>query len=170
MKKKITLSVTFLTLLLFAQCAVKKTQKAMWRSPYNIEIECLGVGTDGTKLVKAWAYAKKPEMAVIQAEKNAVAAAIFKGIPAGNGAAATPAICSDQNCLENNQAFFDEFFKDGGKYLQFVNRTTDGMPGGKDRLKMKRGYKVGLKASIAFNNLRSYLEDEGIVKRMDSEF
>lgn len=169
MKKRIFL-LGVLSLFMLNQCATQKQFKAMWRSPYNIEIETLGVGRDGSKLVKAWANAKKPAQAVMQAEKNAVAAAIFKGLPAGNGAAATPAICRDPNCLEKNEAFFEDFFQTGGKYLQFVTRTNDGMPGGKDRIKMKKGYKVGLKASIAFDNLREYLEEMGIVKRMDQGF
>lgn len=165
-------NVLILLLLLFVttQCATKRQFKAMWRSPYNIEIENLGVGSDGTKLVKAWANAKNPEQAVAKAEKNAVAAIIFKGLPSGNGAASTPAICNDQNALEKHKTFFENFFQTGGKYLQFVNRTNDGMPGGKDRIKMEKGYKIAVKASIAYDNLREYLEEQKIVKPMDAGF
>lgn len=148
----------------------KKEHKALWHSPYNIEIESLGVGNDGSKIVKVWSYGKNADIAIIEAKKNAIAAVIFRGVPAGNGAAQTPAICNDQNALENNQVFFDEFFKDGGKYLQFINITNDGMPGGSDRLKLKKGYKVAIKASVSYNNLRKYLENEGIAKRMNMGF
>lgn len=161
------------TLVLFvflAGCAVQKQQKAMWKSPYNIEVECLGVGQDGTKLVKVWAEAKEPRLAINKAEKNAISAALFKGIPPGNGAAETPAVFSDPDAYEKHKAFFDEFFQTGGKYLQFVNVTNDGMPGGKDRIKMEKGYKVAVKASIAYNRLREYMEDKGLVKRLDSGF
>lgn len=169
--KRINL-IFFTVLLLTGTLAThaQKAQRAMLKSPYNYEIQSLGVGQEGTKLVKVWGYDRKAHMAVMEAEKNAVAAAIFRGIPAGNGSVATPALCKNQNCYENNQKFFDEFFKPGGKYLQYVNRTNDGMPGGSDRIKMKRGYKVAVKASIAHSNLRDYLEQEGIVKRLDSGF
>ena len=44
------------------------------------------------------------------------------------------------------------------------------MPGGQDRIKMDKGYKVAVKVSIAYNNLRKYLEDQGIAKAMDAGF
>lgn len=55
-------------------------------------------------------------------------------------------------------------------YLSFVNSTTDGMPGGADRIKMKKGYKVALSASVAYDQLRKYLEEKGIAKKLDSGF
>jgi hypothetical protein len=147
----------------------RKERKAMYDSKYNYEIESLGVGQDGTKLVKIWGYGKKADDAVYEAKRNAVAAAIFRGIPAGNGAAATPALLSVDG-YEKNMDFFDDFFKAGGMYLSFVNSTTDGMPGGSDRIKMDKGYKVALSASVAFDQLRKYLEEKGIAKKMDAGF
>jgi|AntRauTorcE11898_2_1112593.scaffolds.fasta_scaffold00221_2 hypothetical protein len=159
-----------LTIAVTACSSSQKAGKAMLESPYNYEILNLGVGVEGTKLVKVWGYDKKADMAILKAEKNAVAAAIFRGIPAGNGSAATPALCSDQNCYGKNRKFFDNFFMPGGKYLQYVNITNDGMPGGDDRIKMNKGYKVAVKTSLAHSNLRKYLEQEGMVRKMDSGF
>ncbi len=147
----------------------RKERKAMYDSNYNYEIECLGVGQDGTKLVKIWGYGKKADDAVFEAKKNAVAAVIFRGIPGGRGAAATPAILSVDG-YEKNMDFFDDFFKAGGMYLSFVNSTTDGMPGGSDRIKMSKGYKVALSASVNYEQLRKYLEEKGIAKKMDAGF
>ncbi len=171
-KKTFFYCIVFFSLLAQTAFAGKKKDKfeALWKSPYSVEIESLGVGYDGSKMVKAWAYGKNADMAIIEAKKNAISAVIFKGIPAGNGAASTPAICKDPNALEKNQDFFNNFFKDGGKYLQFINISNDGMPGGSDRIKMKKGYKVAIKASVAYNNLRKYLEEQGIAKRMDMGF
>lgn len=147
----------------------RKEQKAMYNSSFNYEIESLGVGQDGSKLVKIWGYGKKPENAVYEAKKNAVAACIFRGIPGGKGAAPTPSILPVDG-YEKNSAFFDEFFKAGGMYLSFVNSTTDGMPGGADRIKMDKGYKVALSASVNYDQLRKYLEEKGIAKKLDSGF
>lgn len=147
----------------------RKERKAMYDSKYNYEIESLGVGQDGTKLVKIWGYGKKPDDAVFEAKRNAVAAVVFRGIPGGNGAAPTPAILGVDG-YEKNMDFFDDFFKEGGMYLSFVNSTTDGMPGGSDRIKMSKGYKVGLSASVNYNALRKYLEEKGIAKKLDSGF
>jgi hypothetical protein len=44
------------------------------------------------------------------------------------------------------------------------------MPGGDDRIKMNKGYKVAVKTSLAHSNLRKYLEQEGMVRKMDSGF
>ena len=170
MKTRLLFYVSFFLAMVFWGCSSQKATKAMLESPYNYEIQNLGVGEEGTKLVKIWGYDKKADQAVMKAERNAVAAAIFRGIPAGNGSAKTPALCSDQNCYEKNRKFYDDFLKPGGKYLQFVNLTNDGMPGGADRIKMQKGYKVAVKASIAHSNLRAYLEKEGMIKRLDSGF
>ncbi|MFO8128521.1 MAG: hypothetical protein R6T99_01300 [Bacteroidales bacterium] len=147
----------------------RKERKAMYQSNFNYEVQSLGVGQDGTKLLKVWGYAKKPHDAVYKAKRNAVAAVIFKGIPAGNGAAATPPILGVDG-YDAHQKFFDGFFEAGGMYLSFVNRTTDGIPGGSDRIKIKKGYKVGVRASVNYDALRNYLEEQGVVKALDEGF
>ncbi len=156
-----------LTTLVNAQS--RKERKAMYNSDFSYEVQSLGVGQDGTKLLKVWGYGKKPDDAVYEAKRNAITAVIFRGIPAGNGAAATPAILSVDG-YEKNTDFFDKFFEAGGMYLSFVNSTTDGIPGGADRIRMKKGYKVGLSASVNYNALRTYLEEQGIAKKMDAGF
>ncbi|MFW5974807.1 MAG: hypothetical protein ACOCQ6_01225 [Bacteroidota bacterium] len=170
MKTRLFIIMAFFLPVIFWGCSSQKTTKAMLESPYNYEIQNLGVGEEGTKLVKVWGYDKKADKAMMKAERNAVAAAVFRGIPAGNGSAKTPPLCSEHNCYEKYQKFYDDFLKPGGKYLQFVNLTNDGMPGGADRIKMQKGYKVAVKASIAHSNLRAYLEEEGMIKRLDSGF
>ena len=147
----------------------RKERKAMYDSKFNYEIQCLGVGQDGTKLVKIWGYGKKADDALYEAKRNAVAAVIFRGVPGGGGAAPTPSILPIDG-YEKNMDFFDDFFKAGGMYLSFVNSTTDGMPGGADRIKMDKGYKVALSASVNYDQLRKYLEEKGIAKKMDAGF
>ncbi len=161
-------------MLLLMACQVvtgqtRKERKAMYGSQYNYELACLGVGQDGTKLIKVWGYGKKVDNAVYDAKRTAVAAVIFRGVPGGNGAAPTPSLLP-VDAYEQSMDFFDDFFKDGGMYLSFVNLTTDGTPGGADNIKMSHGYKVAVSASINFNALRKYLQDKGIVKRMDAGF
>ena len=168
-----TLQITLVLLLALAVSVNgqrRKELKAYYGSQYNVEIQTLGVGNDGTKLFKVWGYAKKAEGAAIEAKRNAISAAIFKGIPAGGGAAPTPALSTDVNAEVTHQAFFEEFFKDGGKYLQFVNLSNDGAAGGSDRIKMKKGYKVAVAVSINFVALRKYLEENGVVRKLDAGF
>ena len=150
-------------------CAAKKEMKAYYGSEYNVEAQIVKVGQDGTKLVKVWGTGKKVELAVIHAKRNAISAALFQGFAAGGGSAKIPAIVTGDSQTKN-KAFFDDFFKDGGKYLQYVDDKTDGMPSGKDRIKLSKGYKVAITASIQFDSLRKYLEDKGVARKLNSGF
>jgi len=148
----------------------RKERKAHYNSSYNYEVQIMGVGQDGTKVMKVWGYGKRVEDAIIEAKMNAVASVVFKGIPGGHGAAATPAIVTDPNAADKHADYFDNFFSPGGKYLQFITMTTDGMPSGQDRLKMKKGYKVAIYAQVMYDALRKQLEADGIARRLDSGF
>lgn len=153
-----------------ASAQTRKERKAYYGSQYNVEVQTIGVGNDGTKLFKVWGYAKKADAAVFEAKRNAISAAIFKGLPAGGGQSPTPALVTDPAAETTHQAFFDEFFADGGRYLHYVNVSNDGTPSGSDRIKMKKGYKVGVTVSINHKDLRKYLEDQKVVRRLDAGF
>ncbi len=148
----------------------RKDRKTHYSSNYNYEVQIMGVGQDGTKVMKVWGYGKRVEDAIIEAKMNAVASVIFKGIPGGHGAAATPAILRDPNASEKHADYFDDFFSPGGKYLKFLALTTDGMPSGQDRLKIKDGFKVAIYAQVMYDALRKQLEADGIARRLDSGF
>jgi hypothetical protein len=169
MRKSLFTVIIFMLALTSVFGQTRKERKAMYDSQYNYELACLGVGQDGTKLLKVWGYGKKVDNAIYDAKRTAVAAVIFRGVPGGNGAAPTPSILP-VDAYDKNMDFFDGFFKDGGMYLSFVNLTTDGTPGGSDNIKMSHGYKVAVSASINFNALRKYLEDKGVAKKMDAGF
>jgi len=168
--KLVALVLLSLTFVLNVNAQRRKQRKALYKSDYAIEVQTLGVGNDGTKLIKVWGFAKKVDQAVYKAKKNALLAAIFRGLPAGGGSARTPAICGKSEDYQNNQTFFDGFFADGGKYLQYINMSTDGKPSGSNRLKLKKGYKCAIVVSVDYDNLRKYLEEQGVARRLDSGF
>jgi len=150
-----------------------KVRKIEYNSSYNYEVTTVAVGVDGTKLVKVWGYGKKVEDAIRNAKKLAVASAIFSGYPAASGGAAapTPAIIKDQNAGTKHAQFFDNFFAPGGKYLQFVQLSNDAPPSGKDRIKInKKTYKIGILVSVAYDNLREYLESQSVARSLDAGF
>jgi hypothetical protein len=148
----------------------RKDRKAHYNSSYNYEVQIMGVGQDGTKVMKVWGYGKRVEDAIIEAKMNAVASVIFKGIPGGHGAAATPALLTDPNAGDKHADYFEKFFSPGGKYLQFLTMTTDGMPSGQDRMSIKGGFKVAIYAQVMYDALRKQLEADGIARRLDSGF
>jgi hypothetical protein len=169
MSKNIFTVIILMVAVTVASGQTRRERKAMYDSKYNYELACLGVGQDGTKLLKVWGYGKKVDNAIYDAKRTAVAAVIFRGVPGGNGAAPTPSLLPVDG-YDQHFEFFDEFFKDGGMYLSFVNLTTDGTPGGSDNIKMSHGYKVAVSASINFSALRKYLEEKNVVKKMDAGF
>lgn len=160
-------------LLIVAQTASaqkRKDRKAAFKSSYNYEIQVFAVGVDGTKVYKVWGNGKKADDAVLNARQSAVAAAIFKDIPGCAGVEGSPAICSERGADGQHADFFDRFFEYGGEWQNYVNLTNAAAPAGKDRLKVKGGYKVGIVVQVLYDNLRKDLEKAGIAKAMNHGF
>ena len=126
------------------------------------EMTCLGVGTEGSNLLKVYSYGKTYDKSVEQAKHDAVHGILFKGIVGSNGCANQPAMVKPQEQVAN-QAFFDEFFKKR-EYLRFVNISNDGSVSGADRLKVGNMYKIGVTVSVQKDALRKYLEQAGVIK------
>ncbi len=84
---------------------------------FNISDEYMvttsGTGVGGTKFVVVKAYGKDVKEAMAKAKMDAVAAAIFRGLPAGGGAQATPALSPDGERLYTKYTdYFNRFFDD----------------------------------------------------------
>lgn len=168
MKKKEFILIS-LTLLAFSNesfCQSRKESKALLESSFNYEVQLLGVGQDGSKVIKVWSYGKTVDEAIMKCKKNGVAACLFRDIPPANGSDLIPAICGSEDVYEKNKDFFDDFFKTGGKYLQYVVLSTDGLPDAQDRLKVKNGYKVGIAVQILYDNLRTEMEKQKLAKSL----
>lgn len=148
----------------------RKDRKKLFANENNYEISSVKVGQEGTKLVKVWGYGKKADQAVVQAKKNAVHAVIFRGLPGSATVPSTPPLCKDPQAWDKHREYFESFFETAGPYLTYVNQTTDGVPSGTDRLKIKGGYKVGIYAQVMYDNLRKRLEADGIIKKLNSGF
>lgn len=163
------LKLLMLTAFLFAPVLGANAQRYTYKSSRNYEIAMIGVGTDGTKVFKIYATDKNVEKAIALCKKVAVEMCIFRGLPSAGTISATPAMC-DRDCEEKNAAYFEKFFTPGGQYLNYINLTSDGYPSGQDRLKVKGGYKVGLTVQIMYDNLRSDLEKDGVIKGLSYGF
>jgi hypothetical protein len=135
---------------------------------WRYEIEPVSVGTPGSVVVKVWSFSKKPEVAAEQARKNAVHGVIFKGIPAKDRMPGKKPLVEG---TIGDPGFLESFFADGGDYARYVTLTTNGAIAAGDVLKVsKKEYKVGIVATIAYNELRQYLESKGAAKRLDAGF
>ncbi len=166
-KLNLFITVVFLCSLSFSSFAqnIKKEYKKLWASDVSYECTVVGIGTDGTKLLKVWGYEKKEAEAKIEAKKNAVAACLFKGA-VGTREQIVKAIVPDPSIADAHQAYFDKFFETGGQYLQYVALSTDAS--GKDIVKMDKGYKVGVIVSVMYDKLREEMERQGVVKKLSN--
>ena len=142
--------------------ALTTSSCASQQQVFGYEMTCLGVGSEGSNLLKVYYYGKTYDKSVEQAKHDAVHGILFKGIVGSNGCANQPAMVKPQEQVAN-QAFFDEFFKKG-EYLRFVNISNDGSVSGADRLKVGNMYKIGVTVSVQKDALRKYLEQAGVIK------
>ena len=136
----------------------------------NYEVSTEKVGTDGTKFLKVWGFGRNADKAVAAAKRNAVHACLFRGLPASSDAEATPPICKSTSVLEVYPDYFETFFADQGPWRSYVNITTDGTPAGKDKRKVKGGYKVGVYVQVLYDRLKARLEEDGVVRRLSTGF
>lgn len=171
MKRTLILILALLPVVAFGQ---KKKQRLADQDTKNwrYEIEAVNVGVQGTCLVKVWSFSKNPTIATNQARKNAVHGVIFKGVPGKERIPGKRPLVANANVEKENAAFFDSFFKtDTGEYMRFVSLTNNGAVAAGDIMKVgKREYKVGVVVTVQYNDLRKYLEEKGIVKRLDAGF
>ena len=147
-----------------------KDRRESFKSWDNYEITTEKVGVEGTKFVKVWGFGKTEDKAIMAAKRNAVHACLFRGIPGAQNAGATPPICSNPNAFDDNYDYFCDFFQAGSDYLKYVNMTTDGVPSGQDKRKVKGGYKCAIYVQVMYDNLKKKMEADGIVRKLSTGF
>ena len=138
---------------------------------FRYEIECNDTGARGTVAIKVFYYSKKPDIAIEAAKRNAVHGIIFKGFPRAGKCQKKDPLARNPNLEQEYEEFFKEFFKDGGKYLKFVNASTDGAIEGGDISKIsKREYKIGINVSVNRSALEKDLISAKIIEGLGSRF
>ncbi len=153
-----------------AQISKKKKANNDTRD-WKYEIECVGIGKPGTKLIKVWSYSKNAKVATGQAKKNAVHGIIFQGYAGGGqGCTNQKALVNDPSLEHQKKEFFDDFFADGGKYMKFVSHSNDATPEVMGVKLKGYKYKVGVVVTVNSNALRKDLEAAGIIRGLSSGF
>tara|TARA_B100000809_G_scaffold253290_1_gene289136 strand:+ start:4545 stop:5078 length:534 start_codon:yes stop_codon:yes gene_type:complete len=171
--KATILTVIFIAIGLVSSAQISKKKKAQKDTEaWKYEIECVGIGKPGTKVVKVWSYSKKANVAENQSKKNAVHGMVFQGYSGGGqGCTNQKALITDPSVGEQKKEFFDNFFDiNGGKYMKFVSHSSDATP---EIIKVSmKGYKykVGVIVTVNTNALRKDLEAAGVVKGLSSGF
>ncbi len=168
MKTMLNLLFTAVVMVFFTTAIDAQSKKDIFNDPDNYECHSLGVGVDGVKLIKVYAYGKKVDDAIQKAKRSAVHACIFKGVA---GQVKVDPIVNDATAIqEKYKDYFDKFFSPTGDYLKYVALSTDGEPSGEDRMKVKGGFKIGVAVAVQYDQLRKDLEKEGIAKKLGAGF
>jgi hypothetical protein len=155
----------------FAQSAGRQRKADKATREWRYEIECAGIGKDGTYLIKVWSYSKNPKVATTQAKKNAIHGVIFKGFSGGGQGCTSQRPLAPSPSIEEEKAdFFDPFFEEGGKFMKYVSESADGNVDASDRVKVGKEYKIGVLVSVSKDALRKDLEAAGIIKGLTSGF
>lgn len=166
---KLTRTLFAVVLMSFLVTIPAFAQRYMARNSRNYEVVTLGVATDGTKAIKIYVTEKNKSKAIALAKKAAVEVCIFRGLPSAGTVSGTPALVSGS--AESEFAdYFEEFFAPGGKYLRYVNITSEGAIPEEDIIKVKGGVKVGVVVQIMYDNLRNDLQKDNIVKSLNYGF
>ena len=166
MRKLLFCFMTFIVLML-TSCSTSKNMTSIVR---QYEVETLGVGTDGTYLIKVTDYFRTTDERVYLdgLKKDAVHCVIYSGIPAGNGSMKQPALMTNDTRIEGNEELLDNFFEQK-LYLNFINsvvnssKTITKIQGSKD-------YKISAGISVNKDDLRKYLIDNNIIKPLNFLF
>ena len=146
----------------------RKADKDMEKWRYEVEV--MGIGVEGTSLVKVWTYAKKADVAIEHSKKNAIHGIIFRGYAGKSGVPAARPLAQDQSLETTRADYFDVFFNDGGKYLKYVSLSNDGNVAMPDILKVGKEFKIGVVLSVRTSELRKELESAGIIKALNTGF
>ncbi|KMQ70687.1 hypothetical protein [Chryseobacterium koreense] len=166
MKKLILILILFLSVNSFAQNGKNDKNTREWK----YEIECAGVGQDGSYLVRVFSFEKTRKLVIEQAKKNAVHGVIFKGFIGNSECGTQKPLAKNPNAEAENEHFFNNFFMDGGKYMKYVTLSTDGNVDPKDIVKVGKEYKLGIIVTVSKDLLRKDLEAAGIIKSFSSMF
>ncbi len=137
---------------------------------WRYDIEGMGTGTVGKFLVKVWCFSKKPNVAALQAYKNAVHGVIFKGVPAKGRTPGKKPLVESISVEKKYADFFKKFFADGGEYMQYAMSASHGIIGEGDVMKIGKEYKVGVLVEVNYASLKKALEEVGIVKKLGAGF
>ncbi|MDO4171522.1 MAG: hypothetical protein Q4E63_07905 [Prevotellaceae bacterium] len=127
------------------------------------DITGAGSGTEGTVLVKVYVYAKSAKDEELK--RAAVHGVVFRGCTGNASGARQPAMASPA-AEADNAAFCEAFFAADGQCQNYASVVA----GSYDRVKTKKGYKVGAILQVDKTSLRKELEKAGVVRSLSSGF
>lgn len=130
---------------------------------YSNECQYLNDELDGSITVRTYGEGRRRDDALWQARKNAVNDVIFKGVNVPNNSALSRPLVYEVNAREKYDAFFNDFFKDGGDFTKFIiyedkrARTNEKSWSGTQM-------KISTTVTVERSKLKTYLKEQNIIK------
>jgi hypothetical protein len=154
--------VLFLTIPMFSSGISMACKK------YNAyQTECVSLNTDAYVVIRIWNAKKGLKYKMSNARKEAIHAILYAGIAGGNGCSTQPALLNTPEDRTNFKAIEKRFFSKKGEWARFTRDATDNSFGTKNDISATcKIYQV----SIGRKDLRKYLEENKIIKPLNSGF
>ena len=136
-------------------------------SDHTYFTECVSNENDGYAVLKIWDAEQGKNYKYQQARKDAVHAILFSGVPPANSCITQKPIFTDSESQRNFEKIQSEFFSRNGAWSKYTRmaETQSTLPESIG----KRNWKV-YQVSVAKNLLRKDLEDQKIIKPLNSGF
>ncbi|MCX8490602.1 MAG: hypothetical protein ORN54_06000 [Cyclobacteriaceae bacterium] len=131
------------------------------------QIECISIENDGYITLKIWDSKQGKNYKADQARKDAIHAILFSGVPPTNSCATQKPILTDSESQNNFEKIQSEFFGKNGAWTKYTRmaETQYALP----QSIGKKNWKV-YQVAVAKNLLRKDLEDQKIIKSLNSGF
>jgi hypothetical protein len=133
---------------------------------YDFKIECLGAELDGSNTILVYADGRNRKDAVEQAKKNAVREILFTGIMNGKESCNLKPIVPEVNASIKYEKYFNDFFKDGGEYREFVSVKDERISNKilRDRMLGRKQIKKSVVCRVNSYKLKEKLINDKILK------
>ena len=140
---------------------------SMINSKNNYQIECISLETDGYISLKIWNTKSGKSYKAEQAKKDAIHSILYSGIAGTNGCTTQKALLNTSTEIEKFKQIEKEFFSKNGKWNVFTRSSSieTTLP---EHISDKK-WKV-YQVSVSKNAIRKYLEENQIIKSLNSGF
>jgi hypothetical protein len=133
--------------------------------PKFFQTECVSLNVEGYTHFKIWSPKKKIKYKFVEAQKDGVYAVLFDGIAGGNGCQTLLPILNDGSEIEKFKTIEQDFFAKTGDWNKFSSNNL------KENIVETDGQKLKVfELAIAKENLRKYLEEKNIIKKLNNGF
>ena len=153
-------------LILILACVFCFSVNAQRSEHLRYDIECAGIGAQGTYLVQVWVYSNKKRLSVDELKKYAVHGIIFRGFPAREGCPGQRPMAQSPALEQERSAFFHPFFNRDRSFAKYANEVD----GRIQRVRVGRQYKFGSVISVSKDLLRQDLEAAGVIRGLSHGF